>query len=392
MREKVDATSIGAAILVALLSLALWRQNPPTPPTPDLVKVAGLLNSFKPMLVYSENRGAHIRDVQETGWAVGDLGESLRWSKMSLAPLIVQDLVVVSENLTTLAMELGNFFAHVDGDVDTCVPPFFFPFVRSDCPSIVSMMQWAKLELARLLQQASGPVGSAFGNLHSVLCRVGLLETAAGEPNALGKLVTDVFGKSRPQRTRRTVLRTFKQLLAVFEERIDRELKSTADLFQLFDFIDDRFLSVTRAVAGELDQQEHEEGELLSSLWTRELGHAAAQWRRFEKNRRLLSNVRERTDRKKYGLIDHNAKLLVLKANLEMLRMKFVSPLVRSNDSSTLSVEEQIAGLDGIHGHLYQVRQIQNGVLNDWLVKRREEGLGMGSATATDRLAIEGGR
>ena len=44
--------------------------------------------------------------------------------------------------------------------------------------------------------------------------------------------------------------------------------------------------------------------------------------------------------------MDYNGRLLQLKSNLEILRQRLVSPLVRSNDSSTLSVEEQIIGLD----------------------------------------------
>ena len=41
------------------------------------------------------------------------------------------------------------------------------------------------------------------------------------------------------------------------------------------------------------------------------------------------------------------------------LRKRLVSPLVRSNDTSTLSVEEQIKGLDGTYEYLRLAREHQ---------------------------------
>lgn len=115
------------AIIVGLLSISFVRMllRPPTPgPVPDLVKVAGLAKSFEPLIHYSENGVQQISDLQETGVAVWDLGESVRSTNMTSAPIIVKELDELSESLKTLAIELTRFFANVDGDVDRCVSCF----------------------------------------------------------------------------------------------------------------------------------------------------------------------------------------------------------------------------------------------------------------------------
>ena len=119
-------TSTLLALLTVFLSISFLRiliQPPPPPPVPDLVKVAGLAKSFEPLIFYSENGVQQVGDLQETGVAVWDLGESLRTSNMTSAPLIASELDGLSENLKTLAMELTKFFANVDGDVDGYVVP-----------------------------------------------------------------------------------------------------------------------------------------------------------------------------------------------------------------------------------------------------------------------------
>jgi hypothetical protein len=112
------------AIIVGLLSISFLRmlfQAPQPQPVPDLVKVAGLAKSFEPLIFYSENRIAQLGELQETGVAVWDLGESVRATNMTLAPMIVKELDGLSDNLKVLSVELTKFFASVDGDVDGCV-------------------------------------------------------------------------------------------------------------------------------------------------------------------------------------------------------------------------------------------------------------------------------
>jgi hypothetical protein len=112
--------SFGMALFATILVRLLF-QPPPPPPVPDLVKVAGLAKSFEPLIFYSENGAQQIGELQETGVAVWDLGESVRSTNMTSAPIIVKELDDLSESLKTLAMELTKFFANVDGDVDGSV-------------------------------------------------------------------------------------------------------------------------------------------------------------------------------------------------------------------------------------------------------------------------------
>ncbi len=245
-------------------------------------------------------------------------------------------------------------------------------------------MEWAKRELAQISALPITSFTSAFDNVHGLLCRIGVLETPAGSPTAVGKVVRDLFGQSTPQRTKATLQRTFNEFLGVLEESINTELTYSTALFALFEAIDQQFLNLQRTVIRETDAQEREEGELLSSLWTRVIGANASRLRKFEKNRLLLGSVRDRTVRNKHVLVDHNGKLLQLKSNLEILRKKLVSPLVRSNDSSTLSVEDQIRGLDGTYEHLRAVRERQKAKLLEMLY-------GVGSRRSVLTRTEEGG-
>ena len=107
------------SILIALFSVFRHLSQPTNDgPGPDLIKVAGLAKSFEPIIHYSEHGVQQIGDLQETGVAVWDLGESVRQSNMTSAPIITRELDNLSESLKTLAIELTKFFANVDGDID----------------------------------------------------------------------------------------------------------------------------------------------------------------------------------------------------------------------------------------------------------------------------------
>lgn len=114
-------TSLLISLVIGMLSMVAFRSliQPGVPhPVPDLVKVAGLAKAFEPLIFYSENGVQQIGDLQATGVAVWDLGESVRTTNMTSAPIIVKELDDLSESLKTLAIELTRFFANVDGDVD----------------------------------------------------------------------------------------------------------------------------------------------------------------------------------------------------------------------------------------------------------------------------------
>lgn len=109
------------SFIIATLSYAAlrWLSQPAAMrPVPDLVKVAGVARSLEPLIYYSENGIQQVGDLQATGVAVWDLGESVRSSNLTSAPIIVKELDELSDSLKTLAIELTKFFANVDGDID----------------------------------------------------------------------------------------------------------------------------------------------------------------------------------------------------------------------------------------------------------------------------------
>lgn len=224
-------------------------------------------------------------------------------------------------------------------------------------------MDWARRELSQVNQPPTQSLTSALDNVHQSLSHAGVLEARDGTPTPLGHIVTSVFGRTPSQRTRHALQRTFTEFLSVLEESIDSELQSSLALFALFEAIDQQFLNLARTVARESSHQEDAHADLLASLWTRILGADAARVRKYERNRDLLRDVREKTVRNKGVLLDHNNRLLSLKASLESLRRKLVSPLVRSVNSSTLTLEEQIRGLEDVGDYLEGVRKRQKGKL-----------------------------
>ncbi|GAB1315987.1 Cytochrome c-like domain protein [Madurella fahalii] len=366
--------SMLTSFMVAVLSYAAirWLSQPAAlRPVPDLVKVAAVARSLEPLIYYSENGLQQVGDLQATGVAVWDLGESVRSSNMTSAPIIVKELDELSDSLKTLAIELTKFFANVDGDID----------------GILIVMDWARRELSQVQQLPPLPLSSAFDNIHNLLSNAGILEDpVTGQPTRLGSLATSLFGQSTPQRTKQTLQRTFNEFLTVLEDAVASELQHSLALFALFEAIDHQFLNLARTVVREASLQDDRHADLLSSLWTRILGAKASEVAKYERNRLLLQNVREKTVRNKGILVEHNHKLLALKANLEALRRKLVSPLVRSVNSSTLTIEEQIRGLEDVGLYLEGVRTRQKGKLLEMLYG---SGSGSGSGNAA---RVEGSR
>ncbi|KAJ5899311.1 hypothetical protein N7495_004055 [Penicillium taxi] len=389
LRSKFDRmtsskSNTTLSVVVFLVSLAFMRAlfMPGLPQSiPDLVKLSSFARSFEPLIYYSENGVQQIGTLQETGVAVWDLSESVRGTNMTSAPIIVRQLDELSDSLKSLSLELTRFFANVDSDID----------------SILIVMDWAKRELETLSAQPPSTLPTiVFDNVHNMLSRIGALErtgdvsdggVASATTTTLGHVVIAVFGPTSAQRTRSTLTRTFTEFLAVLEESINSELSHSTALFALFESIDRQFLNLQRTVVRESDAQERAEGEMLSSLWTRVLGPDAAAVRKYEKNKRLLANVRSRTVANKHLLVDHRGRLLTLKVNLETLRRKLVSPLVRRNDSVSFMgvdgsvvgsgssatgrmlgpveavIDGQIRGLEGTYDYLRSVRERQKAKL-----------------------------
>ncbi|KAK3332045.1 hypothetical protein B0T19DRAFT_93271 [Cercophora scortea] len=370
MRSKVGfragswISMLLSAIFLSISYSAIRSLFQPTTtlrPVPDLVKVAGVARSFEPLIYYSENAVSQVGDLQATGLAVWDLSESIRYSDMANAAAIVQELDDLSESLKVLALEVTKFYASVDGDID----------------GILIVMQWAQRELNQLQHRTAAPLSTAYDNIYNLLSNTGLLDDPdAGHPTRLGAAVVSVFGYASPQRELKTLQRTFAEFLSVLEEAINNELHNSLALFSIFEAIDQRFANLARMVVREASDQDNAHSDLLSSLWTVILGARARDLRKYEKNRLLLLNVREKTVSNKGILVEHNHRLLLLKANLETLRERLVSPLVRSENGSTLSVEQQVRGLEEVADHLEVVRRGQKSKIMEILfggtVKRVE--------------------
>ncbi|KAL8702167.1 MAG: hypothetical protein Q9224_000129 [Gallowayella concinna] len=343
-RSKKSLSSYFTIVLLAIATLRFLTHTPQPAPVPDLVKVAGLARSFEPLIFYSEHGVKQIGDLQETGVAVWDLGESVRFVNMTSAPIIVQGLDNLSENLKDLASELSKFFTNVDGDID----------------GILIVMEWAQRELSALDSMPTSSLSTAFTNIHTLLSKVGLLENqSTGSPTSLGNLFAGLFGTTHTQRTQQTLQRTFNEFLGVLEESINSELTHSTALFALFESIDRQFLNIQRSVVRETDTQDQLQSEFLSSLWVRLTGPNASQMRKYEKNKALLASVRAKTTQNKSLLVDHNGRLIALKGNLESLRRKLVSPLVRRGEGSTVGVQDQVRGLEGTYEQLKRVREKQ---------------------------------
>ncbi|KAJ5916872.1 hypothetical protein N7504_000887 [Penicillium tannophilum] len=420
LRNKFDRitstkSNTTLSIVVFLISIAFMRALflPGLPQAiPDLVKLSGFARSFEPLIYYSENGVQQIGTLQETGVAVWDLSESVRGTNMTSAPIIVGQLDELSDSLKSLSLELTRFFANVDSDID----------------SILIVMDWAKRELETLSAQPPSTLPTiVFDNVHNMLSRLGALErtgevsdgtvSATTTTTAFGHVVMAVLGPTSAQRTRATITRTFTEFLSVLEESINSELTHSTALFALFESIDRQFLNLQRTVVRESDAQERAEGEMLSSLWTRVLGPDAVAVRKYEKNKRLLANVRSRTVANKHLLVDHRGRLLTLKVNLETLRRKLVSPLVRRNDSVSFMgvdgssagaassnsagrmlgpvesvIDGQIRGLEGTYDYLRSVRERQKAKLMEMVygAGRKPTRSMFGDVDEHDDIGIEG--
>ncbi|KAI9747193.1 MAG: hypothetical protein M1815_004506 [Lichina confinis] len=227
-------------------------------------------------------------------------------------------------------------------------------------------MDWASRELRQVSDRPTGTLTNGFGNIHGALCRIGVLQNAAGDPTALGSLSTVLFGRSYEQRTQRTLLFTFHHFVDMLEYIIDKELKALAGFEWRFDQLDTLFGMVREMVTGQTELKAQEEGELLASLWKNILGSRAEKdyvRRLYKKNHDLLLDVRRQTLGNRRVLVQHGSELLTVKVNLETLRDALVKPLVRSNDSSTLTIAEQVLGIDSYTRPLRAARERQRDIV-----------------------------
>ena len=233
---------------------------------------------------------------------------------------------------------------------------------------MILVTQWAKLNLESIGQSADGSVVTALDNVHSLLSSLGLLESSDGSMSWIGKSLKVIFGLTPRQKSALTLHHTFNEVLNTLEDAIKNELNMAAELFKIFESIDKQFDNLHRVVAREQDQQERELDQELASLWVQLMSsRKSVIMEKFQRNKELLSTLRTRTVSNKKMLAQHNHGLVALKAGLEVLRGKLVSPLIRSNGSGAPSIEKQIECLEGTYRYLTEARQPQKDGLFDSL-------------------------
>ncbi|KAI9654449.1 MAG: hypothetical protein M1831_005415 [Alyxoria varia] len=361
-KSKTSMFLFLTTLLFAWAALRNLVQTPDQGPGPDLIKVASLARSFEPLLHYSESGVQQIGELQETGVAVWDLRDSVKQSNLTSAPIIANELDGLSTSLKSLALEMTSFFANVDGDVD----------------NILLVMEWAKRELNHVSQQRPSGVSAAIENLSG-------LAHSLGGPEVSGYLHT-LFGLTHGQQARVALSRTFHEFLGVLEDSIHAELKYSDSLFALFKALDQQFLNVHRATKRETISQEAALDAQMSGLWNRLAGVKASEMRKFERNRDLLESLKSRTLQNKSTLEEHTARLLSLKANLETLRQRLISPLLRSENTSSSSLVDQIEGIEGTLEYLNTARSRQRDSKLKRLYSAGKRGIGQGDNMPTNLI------
>ena len=223
--------------------------------------------------------------------------------------------------------------------------------------SILITMEWAKRELQSIQGPKIGMLDRAIGNVHGGLSRIGLLERN-GEATALGKVVNDVMGHTTQQRSKATLQRTFDYLLSTLEENIANELARADILFQLFESVDRQFHNLHRSVAKEEDSLATRKDEFLASLWRNTITNKM-KIKKYEKNLKLLKDVRASTLANKSELKDNIQIIHSVKDQLDKARKSLVSPLIRRAQSNSFGLEQQLDDLSGTYGFLKGLRETQ---------------------------------
>jgi hypothetical protein len=218
-------------------------------------------------------------------------------------------------------------------------------------------MDWTRRELESIQGPNTGMVGNLIGNVHTGLSKVGVLERN-GQPTAVGKVVNDLLGQTRQQRSKATLQRTFDYLLATLEENIANELARADVLFQLFESVDRQFQNLHRTVAKEEDSLSSKKDEFLASMWRSSIRNKL-KIKKYEKNLKLLKTVRASTLTNKSELKAHIQVINSVKDQLDKARKNLVSPLIRRAQSNSFGLEQQLADLSGTYGFLKGLRESQ---------------------------------
>jgi myosin heavy subunit len=218
-------------------------------------------------------------------------------------------------------------------------------------------MEWAQRQLGSVQSPTSGTLDTVVANVHGALSLTGLLE-ANGAPTSLGRVVNDVLGHTSAQRSRKTLQTTFDLLLETLEDNIQNELARADVLFQLFESVDRQFHNLHRTVAREEDSLSTKKDEFLASMWRNTITNKL-KIAKYEKNLKLLKDVRASTLINKSELKSHIQVINSVKDQLDRARRNLVGPLIRSAQSNSFGLESQLEEVDKTYGFLKGVRDTQ---------------------------------
>ncbi|KNG46752.1 hypothetical protein TW65_06551 [Stemphylium lycopersici] len=337
-RSRANVIFTVGLVILSWLLLQPWTASL----IPDVANVANMAKQFEPLLYASENVIPRSRELADGSIAVQDLGESVRATNMSASSVIIDQLDDLGDSLKILSEKITSFFTNVDGDMD----------------SILITMEWAQRELQGIQGPKIGMIDTVIGNIHGGLGKIGLLERKDGSPTAVGRVVNDVLGHTTQQRSKATIQRTFDYLLSTLEENIANELARADTLFQLFESVDRQFHNLHRSVAREEDSLANRKDEFLASMWRMTINNKM-KIKKYEKNLKLLKDVRASTLTNKSELKGHIQIIMSVKDQLDKARKNLISPLIRRAQSNSFGLEQQLNDLTGTYGFLKGVRDVQ---------------------------------
>lgn len=218
-------------------------------------------------------------------------------------------------------------------------------------------MEWAKRELHGVNGHQIGMLDTVIGNIHGGLSKVGILEHK-GVPTTVGRIVTNVLGITQYQRDKEALQRIFDTLLSALEQNIATELAHADSLFQHFESVDRAFQTLHRSVAREEDSLANKKDEFLASLWRNTIKNKM-KIIKYEKNLKLLKDVRSSTLTNKFELKSHIQIIRSVQGQLQKTRRNLISPLIRRAQSNSFGLDQQVQDLSSTYGLLKGVRDTQ---------------------------------
>lgn len=379
-RTRLNAVITVATLMLSWVLLHPWNASL----IPDVANVANMAKQFEPLMYASENVIPRSRELAEASIAVQDLGESVRATNMSASTVIIDQLDDLGDSLKVLSEKITSFFTNVDGDMDSWVPASSSIYTTNH-PSILITMEWARRELSSIHSPHISMLDTLVANTHGLLSLTGLLG-AHTAPTALGRIVNDVLGHTTHQRSLATLQRTFDYLLSTLEENIANELARADTLFHLFESVDRQFHNLHRSVAREEDSLSTRKDEFLASMWRSTITNKL-KIKKYEKNLKLLRDVRASTLTNKSELKSHIQVINSVKDQLDKARRNLVGPLIKRAQSSSYGIEGQLVEVERTYGFLKKVRDTQkHRVLRElWGEGRRRVTITSGGA-GTDEI------